>query len=96
MNKDLTNHFIPVVEYHYMECKECGFDTVVLADYNGSEECPLCGAKSRRVGTPRLPKQMMIRRVAQDADDPEGTDQRVVTEQLKQPPATPVKDNDHE
>lgn len=56
-------------EFHYFECPECGFDSVQKADFSGSEECPLCAGDSGH-------SVRMRRRIAGDADTPEGRDAR--------------------
>ena len=50
-------------EFHYLECRECGFSSVKKANFKGSAECPLC-------------LDIMPRRVAHSTDRPEGKDAR--------------------
>lgn len=55
--------------FHYFECPECGFDSVQLATFNGSEACPLCAGDSGH-------DVRMSRRIARETDKPEGKDAR--------------------
>lgn len=67
-----TATYIEQPSYHYFECKECGFDSVQQADFNGTEACPLCAGDSGH-------DVRMTRRVARDTDKPEGIDMRLGT-----------------
>lgn len=56
-------------DFHYFECRVCGFDSIQSADFTGSEWCPLCAGDSGH-------DVRMSRRVARDTDKPEGKDAR--------------------
>src|SRR4029077_19430983 len=56
--------------FDYFECPECGFDSVQLASFNGSENCPQCAGDTGR-------DVAMRRRPARASDHPEGRDARV-------------------
>lgn len=56
-------------EFDYFECKVCGFDSVQLATFDGSDECPLCAGDCGH-------SHIMSRRTARDTDKPEGRDAR--------------------
>lgn len=57
--------------FHYFCCPDCEFDSIQKADFNGSEDCPICLMDSGHNVT-------MVRRVARSGDRPEGRDARVV------------------
>jgi len=57
------------IEYDYFECHECGFSSVQLTTFSGSEWCPLCAGDSGH-------DVLMSRRKALLTDKPEGKDAR--------------------
>lgn len=58
-------------DFIYLECQDCGFDSVQKADFDGSDYCPLCAADNGR-------DVQMRRRVCLNTDRPEGRDARRV------------------
>lgn len=56
--------------FDYFQCPECEFDSVQLATFMGSTECPLCAGDSGHSVT-------MRRRPASPDDKPEGRDARL-------------------
>jgi hypothetical protein len=55
--------------FDYFECRECGFDSVQLSSFTGSDTCPMCaGDCGRDIG--------MHRRTCLTTDKPEGKDAR--------------------
>ena len=54
--------------FHFFECPECGFSSVQLLSFSGSELCPLCAGDAHDV--------RMSRRIAMPTDKPEGYDAR--------------------
>lgn len=57
--------------FDYFECRVCGFDSVQLSDFDGSDGCPLCAEDCGHWNK-------MSRRPATDADKPEGFDARLM------------------
>lgn len=55
--------------YDYFECPDCGFSSVQLSTFNGSEICIHCAGDCGH-------DVRMTRRTATDADKPEGKDAR--------------------
>lgn len=53
----------------HFECRECGFDSVQMAPFTGSRECPLCAGDSGH-------SNIMKSRYATTEDEPEGFDAR--------------------
>lgn len=64
-------------DFIYFECQVCGFDSVQLADFKGSDECPCC------VPSISGHSVIMTKRTARDTDDPEGFDARLVLEEIR-------------
>lgn len=71
--------------FDYFECPECGFSSVQLSRFTGSEACPLCaGDSGHDVG--------MHRRTATADDKAEGFDARLGTREEQRPPKVEKKD----
>lgn len=57
-------------DFIYFECRECGFDSVQKATFNGSDACPICDSDNHY--------SRMSKRGCRDTDKPEGRDARKV------------------
>jgi len=58
--------------FDYFECRDCGFSSVQLPTFDGSDACPLCAGDSGH-------DVQMRRRQALESDKPEGFDARLGT-----------------
>ena len=60
--------------YSYFECSACGFSSIQLSTFSGSDVCPLCEGDTGHI-------VHMTRRPAEESDTAEGHDERALRRQ---------------